>query len=386
MFRLKNNNLLCTAMKADYLHGCHVACAILATVLLLFSSCKPQEEERQTDNFDRAEMLQFWADSYILPAYEDYGDRLNSLVQAKDSFLITTAQAELTALRDAWLNAYKGWQHVALFEIGPAEEMGYSYFVNTYPTDTAKIRQLAQTGSYNLELPSNNDVQGFPALDYLLYGLADTDAQQLDMLGNQSYKAYLEDVIERLNSLNTVVLNGWKNGYKSQFIKADGSSATASTDKMVNDFIYYYEKHLRAGKIGLPAGVFTGTPLSHLVEAPYSEVYSKALFNEAFTGVQRFFSGKSFDMQTTGTSLEQYLDYVREVNNTPDIAKAIKDDWVSAEKMVEQLSNSFKQQVENDNMKMLETYDALQKVVVLLKVDLLQALNIQVDYVDADGD
>ena len=35
---------------------------------------------------------------------------------------------------------------------------------------------------------------------------------------------------------------------------------------------------------------------------------------------------------------------------------------------------------------MLSSYDELQKVVVLLKVDMLQAFDISTDYVDADGD
>jgi hypothetical protein len=35
---------------------------------------------------------------------------------------------------------------------------------------------------------------------------------------------------------------------------------------------------------------------------------------------------------------------------------------------------------------MTDTYDELQRVTVLLKVDMLQTLNISVDYVDADGD
>ena len=35
---------------------------------------------------------------------------------------------------------------------------------------------------------------------------------------------------------------------------------------------------------------------------------------------------------------------------------------------------------------MLRLYDELQQLTVLLKVDLLQALGINVDYVDADGD
>ena len=35
---------------------------------------------------------------------------------------------------------------------------------------------------------------------------------------------------------------------------------------------------------------------------------------------------------------------------------------------------------------MLVTYDAIQAMVVTFKVDVLQALAISVDYVDADGD
>ena len=35
---------------------------------------------------------------------------------------------------------------------------------------------------------------------------------------------------------------------------------------------------------------------------------------------------------------------------------------------------------------MTKAYDELQKVVVLLKVSMLQAFNVNVDYVDADGD
>ena len=40
----------------------------------------------------------------------------------------------------------------------------------------------------------------------------------------------------------------------------------------------------------------------------------------------------------------------------------------------------------DDNTLMLQTYDVLQDNVVYLKVDMLQALDIRVDYVDADGD
>jgi hypothetical protein len=43
-------------------------------------------------------------------------------------------------------------------------------------------------------------------------------------------------------------------------------------------------------------------------------------------------------------------------------------------------------QVVENNLSMLSTYDVIQANVVLLKVDMLQKLNINVDYADADGD
>ena len=50
------------------------------------------------------------------------------------------------------------------------------------------------------------------------------------------------------------------------------------------------------------------------------------------------------------------------------------------------LNENFVDQVNENNIEMLKTYDVIQAGVVMLKVDMLQKLNISVDYVDADGD
>ncbi|MDO1502670.1 imelysin family protein [Winogradskyella maritima] len=78
-------------------------------------------------------------------------------------------------MRASWLNAYKAWQHVELFEIGPAETVGFQLNMNIYPTDNEKIDGFIVNGSYDLSLSSNRSAKGFPALDYLLNGLGDTD-------------------------------------------------------------------------------------------------------------------------------------------------------------------------------------------------------------------
>ena len=76
------------------------------------------------------------------------------------------------------------------------------------------------------------------------------------------------------------------------------------------------------------------------------------------------------------TRFNQYFNENSELNPLDNYAKS----------KVEALDESFANQITADKVKFLETYDAIQKVVVLLKVDMLQALNINVDYTDADGD
>ena len=77
-----------------------------------------------------------------------------------------------------------------------------------------------------------------------------------------------------------------------------------------------------------------------------------------------------------------YLIYLGNEELATDITEQMND----ARSALNGLDNSFYDQVVNDNVQMLRTYDEIQKIVVLLKVDLLQELNIAVDYVDADGD
>jgi len=74
------------------------------------------------------------------------------------------------------------------------------------------------------------------------------------------------------------------------------------------------------------------------------------------------------------------------LKNGADLTQLINDQFESARNQAQELNPNFAEQIETDNTKMLATFDELQKNVVLLKVDMLQALDISVNYVDADGD
>jgi len=87
-----------------------------------------------------------------------------------------------------------------------------------------------------------------------------------------------------------------------------------------------------------------------------------------------------------GPSLSEYLSYIQTLTSGANISSAIEAAIDNAIEVSNGLDDDFYIQVEEDNSKMLATYDALQEVTVLMKTDMLSALNVSVDYVDADGD
>ncbi len=361
------------------MHFTRLSFLICLTLLLSIVACKEDDSTTSNaDSFDRVAMLTNWANNIIIPGYTNYTQKLADLNTATTTFTTAPNENNFDELRNKWLEAYKAWQPVSMFEIGKAETISLRNYTNIYPTDTQQILDNITEGTYNLELPSNYDVQGFPALDYLLYGLAQDKNEIITQLAQPAYAQYLTDLVARLNELSNEVLNDWTNGYKEVYINNQGSSASASVDKTVNDFIFYYEKFLRAGKIGIPAGVFSGSPMSQHVEAPYSAQYSAELFHIALDAVQDFFNDEE--------SLSAYLDYLNTIKDGADLTMLINGQIDLARQTANEMTPDYQAQVDYDYVKMLQTYDELQKVVVLFKVDMVQAMSISIDYVDADGD
>jgi hypothetical protein len=200
------------------------------------------------------------------------------------------------------------------------------------------------------------------------------------------YKTFLTDIVDRMHSLTSIVLADWKESYRDEFIERDGNAATESVNSMINDYIYYYEKFLRAGKVGIPAGVFSNTPLSDRVEAKYRGNVSKELLIKALHSAQDFFNGVHFSQEDSGMSLNGWINDLEASGETNNIDSLINNQFGLIHSQLENLNSDLGQQVEADNIKMLETYDILQKNVIFMKVDMLQLLDITVDYVDADGD
>ena len=358
---------------------------LMLTIGLATISCKKENNNSPAQpGLDRKPMLENYANNYIVPAYADMVQQLTALKTSVQAFTNAPDATKLEAARTAWRNAYITWQKVDLLEFGPAEEMVLRTYMNTYPVTVSKVNANISAGSYNLEEFGNRDALGFPALDYLLNGIS-IDMYTTDAQATQR-KQYLLDVATTMLVKVNVVSDAW-GAYKNTFVSAPGTDVNSSISQMVNSYVLYYERYLRAGKIGLPVGAMTGVAKADISEAYYSQDLSKELAATALNSVLNFYTGKSYNGTSTGESMKSYLGAIgTKEDNGILIADLIETEMNAASAALSGLNGTLYNNIQNNRTQVLQVYEELQDVVPLLKVDMVSAFSISITYTDNDGD
>lgn len=356
-------------------------------VFVLVAACSESDDSNDNgvvDNYNRAAMQTNLADNIIIPSLESFKTSLETFSDANSTFVASPDQVNLDNLRAAWLDAYKKWQLVEPFDIGQAEVIGYRNQMNIYPTDVDNIESNIENGNYDLTHDNNNDAVGFPALDYMLYGLADSDTELLNKYQDVKYITYLTDLIEAMSMITEEVLTDWTTNYRSTFISSTSNTDTSATNMFINDFMIYFERKLRTNKIGTPSGVFASDIFPEKAEAIFNGESSRELAIIALNNIQNIFNGRATSTSETG---EGFYSYLVELDRT-DLATLINTRIDDARAKLEVLNEDIKTQVEIDYLKVREAYDALQLINISFKVDMFAAFQVRVDplYQDNDGD
>ena len=358
---------------------------VLFLTLLFSCTSEDTSSNPEDDDFDRQAMLVNLTDNIILPSFYDLEEKLNGLKNNLDSFSEKLDLTSLTSLRDSFFEAYRSWQHVEMFNIGKAEEIYYPQKMNIYPSNVSRIHLNMIKVDLDLDSGQNEySAQGFPALDYMLFGLGENDNEILLTYSNQNNNslAYLNILVNKMISNTSTVIEDWKIK-RTEFVNSFGNNSSSSLNMLVNDYVYYYEKGLRTNKFGIPAWRWA-LKRPQNVEAFYAKNLSKILAIEALKACNNFFIGKcNISNNIKGESFKSYLDFLEGQNL---LSNSILDAFRSANTKMQSLDDNFSAIVENDNLKLLEVFQELQEGVVLLKTDMISMMDISVDYMDADGD
>ena len=340
--------------------------------------------------FERAEMLENLGINYIIPAYQAFQASMGALDAAGNNFAADPTPETLEALQGRLKDARTTWQDVALFQFGPAETFALRGSLNTYPTDTDQINNNITSGSYVLGTLDNIDAGGFPALDYLINGLGTSTGEILPYYTTDNEAAartqYVLDNISFIKGLVDSVVGRWLPGggnFIGTFLSADkgGVDVGSSLGQLINAMILHYERFIRDGKIGIPAGVrSSGIPRPTTTEVYYGG-YSLELAIRSMRTLNSVYEGTSFD-GAEGIGLQENLEFL----DAPDLASDISSTSAEIIGALEQLSDPLSTQIDADTDSVVNTFTKMQELVVLMKADMTSFLGITITFQDNDGD
>jgi hypothetical protein len=339
----------------------------------------------QSETFDRGTILLNYSENIIIPRYNTFKLSMDNLKNSIETFKSSPTSESYDLLQNDWIDAYKKWQYIEMFNISKAEEIMYNLKMNTYPVSKERIDNNIDTEKTDLSNPNDWSAQGFPGLDYMMHGIAENKDAVIELYStNSKYGNYLSTLGNLMSDVTNSVVEDWSS-YKDTFNTSIENTATSAFNMMVNDFVFYFEKGLRTNKIGIPAGRFSSLPLPEKIEAYYYSKngfgnLSKILVLEARQAATDFFTGSNSE-GVRGPSYSTYLDYLE-----TEIGPTVETKLEEAKVRLDILQDNFINQIDDNNNLMLQAFDALQTIVVNLKTDMLSNFNIAVDYTDADGD
>ncbi|MBC7485291.1 MAG: imelysin family protein [Cytophagaceae bacterium] len=358
----------------------------LLGLMAVVSSCKKSEDDPAAD-FDKGPLLQNVGNNIIIPNYQTLSLAVNKMDSAAMAFNAAPTVAALSDLRDFYKKAYRAWQYCSPYEFGPALTVHLRSNVNTYPASASQITSNVSSGSYNLEAAINISAKGFPALDYLLYGVAADEAGTVLKYTTDAdaakRKQYLADVSTNLKTNVTSTLNGWLPGngnYINDFISNAGTDAGSSLSDLVNQFIIDYE-NLKNYKTGIPLGIQSGgTAFPEKVEAYYSGISSELALVQ-LKASRDLYLGKS----NAGVDGVGFDDFLKQMGYS-ELDGNIQSQYTLAISKLEWVSDPLSYAITNTPAVVNTAYVAIQQQVTLIKRQMSTAMNVRLTFTDGDGD
>lgn len=347
---------------------------VLLSLLLFTVGCKSDDDNGPSSE-DYVNVLTNQVDNVVIPTMKNYAEKMDVLKAAATSFTANTNASTLAALRSAYREANLAYQAAAVHNYYTTENVALVETSNLFPIDVTLLGNLIENESYNFNTTAQMRANGFPALDYMLYGLANSVAF---FDADPKRKAFLNALVDAMTSKANNLSSSWSGNLRNNFIENGGVDLGSSISVQLNQSTVYYEEHVRENKVGIPIGRLGPNDSPIAPDATKREAYYQSISNgdDAFSlelvkaavqSLQRLYDGTS----PSGADGQGYDDLV------------IKRDKASVDTdITAQFNKIFAAIDARTSIAGDETlYNEIQAMVTLLKTDLFTLLNVQ----DADG-
>ena len=356
--------------------------------VFVLSNCKGDTSNDKASIVEYNEYLEYTINELLI---ENYSVFIESLVELKESSIaFESGSNSLEELKQKYLNSYKNWQKLGLYEGGSGSRFGPSLdnymqkYANTYPCNVEKIEEAILSDDYELDVKYT--IQGFPAIDYLLFNGTSSEVENDFSVENKRH-LFLQAIIDKMIVQVSENATSWENT-KKDFIANSQSGTNGSFSKILNGITEYYEQQIRKAKLAYPLGVFTqGTVYPADIETLYSE-NSIEMLSIAHKGFVDFYLGKNKDGVSSDKSLKGLLikTEVKAFDSDDLLADVFEEKLNICQEKIDNIQGDYFTLMENKDSSLEEVYAAFQDIIILLKLEVFTALDDELSYSDSDGD
>jgi predicted lipoprotein len=374
-------------------------CFLSGIVLL---GCFESKNTTQDSEFDLPALLDHYANSIILPRYQNFAEATESLKTSVVTLADSPTQDNLAAVQQAHKAAFLAWEGVRTFSFGPANTVSLGSNTEFFPVDTSLIEDNIASGSYDFEVPKYAKSKGLSAIDYLINsakGKVDSTWSTLDTANQR--REYLMELTNLVDSLADAVVEQWSpsgGNYQKTFVENTGNSIGSSLGVLINLYIQGYE-FTRTRQIADPAGIFLSplgvseseNPSPERLEALYGE-FSLELVEVALQGHKDLFAGTAVSSSNKlgdSLGLDDYLESRDAKKGEEDLHTAILNQFNDSQEKLQAIKSTqstLKAALENDRENIRLLWVSLQNQIVNLKVNLTSALGVTITFQSNDGD
>ncbi|MEN0047434.1 MAG: imelysin family protein, partial [Bacteroidota bacterium] len=263
-------------MKKWYIFRLPFLAFLLSTTL--FISCGEEEKtdpdtEEPTET-DFTDHLTNQVNNIIIPTMEAYQAEMEDFSTAINGVESSFDAAGLEALRTAYREAYLAYQAVAVHNYFATPNLNLVNTTNLYPIDTELLANFIESESYNFGTAAQERANGFPAIDFMLYGSEDVLAY---FEADSKRLAFLKALVNDMKIKADALVDRWTGNLKTNFVGNGGTQLGSSISVQLNESLVYYEVHVRENKVGIPIGLLGPNdspidPDSSKIEAYYQAV------------------------------------------------------------------------------------------------------------------
>jgi len=353
--------------------------SFLLIIPIAFASCEGEKgsevENPKPTETDFTDHLNNQVNGVIIPTMIAYQRTMVDFTIAVENFESSLEESSLQVLRDTYKESYLAYQAVAVHNYYATPNLNLINTTNLYPIDTELLVSFINSKFYNFTTSAQERANGFPALDYLLYG---TDDALIFFQEDPKHLAFLKALINDMKLKADALVDRWSGNLKTNFVENGGTQLGSSISVQLNESLVYYEDHIRENKVGIPIGRLGPNDSPIVPDATKIEAYyqSKAVGNDQFTLALLKAAVEEMEDLYLGETVEgvngKGYDDLLLARDQASVDEDIKAQYQKIYNLIDKRTS-----ITGDE----ELYSAIQEIVTLYKSDLFPVLNVQ----DADG-